>query len=133
MFKKVVWIVGILLVGYLSISLWNKHADMQANGIRTICWQIGKDLIAKTNSPMMPIEPFLRQPLESFLASPAKVEEVKLGDDPKHDSHGWRDAKARLFLTNGRQERLEIRIGQVPGITNFVALGMHAEKINSQH
>jgi hypothetical protein len=71
--------------------------------------------------------------LESFLASPAKVEGVELGDDPKHDLHGWREAKARLFLTNERQERLEIRIGQVPGITNFVSLGMHTEKIDSHH
>jgi hypothetical protein len=76
--------------------------------VRNQIYQIGRDLIATTNSARVGrLGPELHERLLRLLASPTGVAQVKLGDEPPPTGGG--KATGRLFLTNVAGQRLGIR------------------------
>jgi hypothetical protein len=74
-------------------------------------WNIGKDLIASTNSELLvQMDSGLARRLSSFLSLSSAVAEVKLGDEPPPIGDGT--ASTRLILSNAHGERLGIRLCQ---------------------
>jgi hypothetical protein len=88
----------------------------------TQSWQIGRDLVANTNSARLTsLQPGVQKQLAEFLGSPARVEAVLLGDEPRSAE----DLKAttRIYLVNERNERLGLRLQKEPEPAKFRILG----------
>ena len=85
-------------------------------------WLIGHELIATTNSTrLLHVASGLEARLSKFLASPAGVAEVRLGDEPSPIGNGT--ACSRLILSNAAGEHLGIRFGRASEPERFDVLG----------
>ncbi len=90
------------------LPVWNR-GKARTQAVTTQCWQIGRDLVASTNSTQLePLQPMLQRRLAQLLSTPARVEAVRLGDEPRPETD--LKATARLYLVNERNERLGIRV-----------------------
>lgn len=93
----------------------NYHAFVLSHGM-----MIGNELIATTNSSHAAhVGERLKKRLAEFLASPAKVKEVTLGDSPVGDG----TATACITLENQKSARLGIRLKQSDKMDKFDVLG----------
>ncbi len=82
---------------------------------------LGQELIATTNSSRLGrLDSGLQKRLSEFLASPAHVAAVLLGDEPSPIGDGV--ASSRLILSNAAGERLAIRLRQGSGPEKFYVL-----------
>lgn len=106
--KIIIGLVGALILIGLGMVFWERGKD-DAALVTSQCEQIGRDLLARTNSPgLSSIQPTLQRKLAMFLSAPARIEAVRLGDEtrPAEDMK----ATARVYLVNDRKERLGIRV-----------------------
>jgi hypothetical protein len=84
--------------------------------------QIGRELIASTNSPNLDnCNPEMRKWLSEFLRTPTEVFKVLIGDEPRPIGDGT--ACSRLFLKNNAGGLLGIRLGPEPDSLRFRVLG----------
>ena len=90
--------------------------------VQTRSLEIGQSLIRETNSTLLvEIGSGLKSKLSEFLDSSAKVEQVSLGDEAAPIGDG--SASSQLWLVNGRQERIVIRLRWDSGHDKFHVLG----------
>jgi hypothetical protein len=118
--KIVILVVGLVLIALIPV-LWHR-GKARGQEVATLCWQIGRDLLAITNSTSLSsIQPTLQRRLAQFLSAPARVEAVRLGDEPRPATD--LKATARLYLVNDRNERLGIRLQQEFRTDKFRVVG----------
>ncbi len=105
--KIVALVVGLVCITFV-LPVWNMRKERRET-MTMQCWQIGRDLLAFTNSPSLSsLQPAVQERLAQFLTAPARIETVRLGDEPRPP--GDPKADARLYLLNDRNERLGIRL-----------------------
>ncbi len=86
---------------------------------------IGEELATATNSPhLVQLGPDLQNCLSQFLASPAGLSDVQLGDE--RSPLGDRSACSRIILSNAAGARLGIRLCQNEAPGKFHVLGFWA-------
>jgi hypothetical protein len=90
----------------------NAHSERDGNN-----WH---DLITKTNSTRLQIQPALKQELAALLTSTTKVARVEFGDEGKPIGNG--KATGLLILSNASGNRLGIRLRDL-GDDKFESLG----------
>jgi hypothetical protein len=106
--KIILGVGGALVLIGLGVTFWRQGKE-ESGGVLRQCEQIGRDLLAHTNSARLSsIQPTLQRKLAVFLSAPARVEAVRLGDEPRPAED--MKATARVFLVNDRKERLGIRV-----------------------
>ena len=108
----------VLVVGSGIIYERNQaRSEIQARSL-----EIGQSLIRETNSTLLvEIGSGLKSKLSEFLNSPARVERVLLGDEAAPIGDG--SASSQLWLVNGRQEHIVIRLRCDSGHDKFRVLG----------
>ena len=83
---------------------------------------VGEELAATTNSPhLVQVGPGLQKQLSEFMASPARLSEVLLGDEPSPLGDG--SASSRVVLSNAAGARLGVRLRQDKTPGKFHAVG----------
>ena len=118
-------LVLLLMVGLIFAYLQARNDERYYIMSRSA--QIGRDLIAATNSELLvEIGPKLNGRLKQFLGSPAGFAAVSLADEPKPIGDG--SAHSRVFLTNGSNECLGIRLRQDSIPDRFQVLSFWTEK-----
>lgn len=111
----VVAIVTVLLAGVVMQARSHLRHYLMGSGR-----MIGDELIAATNSTrVVHLSPNLRSRLGDLLSSPAKVEEVLLGDAFEKDG----GAQISLVLGNQRGLRIGLRLKQADEDDRFQILG----------
>lgn len=104
------------VVGLLVAMVHGRHHHRSYVTAQTR--MVGQELIAATNSPrLVNVDQAFTRSLSMFLASPAKVSNVQLGDEPPPFGDGT--ACSRLSLTNAAGRRLRIRFGLTPSFERF--------------
>jgi len=104
-------VVG-LLVAMVHLGQQHRHYVTAQTGM------IGRELIAATNSPRLAnVDQAFTRSLSMFLASPAGVSNVQLGDEPPPFGDGT--ACSRLTLTNATGKRLRVRLGLAASSERF--------------
>lgn len=83
---------------------------------------IGRELISQTNSPHLPFTGSIFQHrLAEFLATPARVEAVLYGDEPRPGA--LQRAASRVYLINQRGSRLALRLAPEEDNAHWRILG----------
>jgi hypothetical protein len=94
--------VGVLV---FVLAVWKK--DRAA--ILAQSEMIGRELVSQTNSPHLPFAGnIFQRRLAEFLATPARVEAVRYGDEPRPGT--LEAAASRVYLINQQGSRLALRI-----------------------
>lgn len=111
----VVAIVTVLLAGVVMQARRHLHLYLMGSGR-----MIGEELIATTNSTrVVHLGPSLHSRLGDLLSSPAKVEEVRLGDAFEQDGR----AQLSVVLGNQHGLRIGLRLRQAEEHDKFHILG----------
>ena len=126
--KKLSIVFATLLACCLLLYLLIKQGQSSAAAFRAVCSSIANDLLANTNSERVSvIDHWSATNFSSFLAVQAKLEAVKLGDEPSDFVRNVFDrqahATARLYFTNQRNKHFQIRIRAVNSPTNYTVIG----------
>jgi hypothetical protein len=104
------------VVGLLVAMVHGRHHHRYYVTAQT--GMVGQELIAATNSPrLVNVDQAFTRSLSMFLASPARVSNVQLGDDPPLFGDGT--ACSRLTLTNAAGRPLRVRLGLTPTFECF--------------
>jgi Flp pilus assembly protein CpaB len=122
--KRIIALLALVAIAVVAgLCLANLQARRNRHGQATAeSWEIGRELIATTNSSRLTsIQPGVRKRLGEFLAWPARVEAVRLGDEPKPADNPI--ATSRVYLLNQRNERLALRLQQEPDPGKYRVLG----------
>ncbi|MEY2429341.1 MAG: hypothetical protein QOJ40_2226 [Verrucomicrobiota bacterium] len=127
---RALMLAALFAVGLL-VYLWNKAEQSHAYALRLISWSIAKDLLTATNSERVAlIDHWSGTNFSAFLAVPANIETVKLGEEPGQlfkepgEFFNFKDHNgARLCFTNQNNKHFEIHIRQVHSPTNYEVIG----------
>src|SRR6059058_977031 len=110
----------------LLFYAWVRRELAYRRALKTICWGFANQLLTDTNAQNL-VRGWTGPNFSAFLALPAKVETVQLGDKPSdflRDTFGRQaHATARLCFTNQSNKHFEIRIRQTGYLTNFTVIG----------
>ncbi len=110
-------IVGICVLLFFGYG----YAHMRAMR-RDWYWSIGEQLIKTTNAPqLVAVNPGLKNRLSEFLAFPAGMNRIALGDAPSPIGNGT--ATACLFMTNAAGGQLGIRLRRDDALGRFQSTG----------
>jgi hypothetical protein len=121
--QKIQITIPLATLGLTALMLSFFHGrDAHRNFILSRASEIGRYLLVSTNSDrLVSIGPDLQHRLGSSFASAARIEAVRLGDEPA--PIGDRQALCRLFLINWAGERVAVRLRQASDSDKFLVLG----------